>query len=81
CPQLIFNACGPDPMANVEQLAWTAPIMAAYRAGLGRDLDALAAAHPSIEVETMPDAAHYLVFTHADAVADRIARFVSTLPD
>lgn len=80
CPQLIFNATGPDPMlTNVEALAWAAPLMAAYRTGLARDLAALAAAHPNVEIETVPDAAHYLIFTHADLVADRITRFVSTL--
>jgi pimeloyl-ACP methyl ester carboxylesterase len=81
CPQLVFNATAPDPMVNnVEALAWAAPLMAAYRAGLERDFAALATAHPSVEIETMPDAAHYLIVTHADAVADRIARFVSALP-
>ena len=81
CPQLIFNAMGPHPLANVEGFEWMNGVMAAYRAGLARDFAELSAAHPSIEIETMPDASHWLIFGDADAVAERITRFVSTLPN
>ncbi len=75
CPLLVFNAVADDPLTNIEGNEWIGPFMGAYRRGLGRDLASLAATHPNVEVETI-DAAHYLIFSHADAVAGRIARFV-----
>ena len=80
CPALVFNAIGPDPMSNIEGNEWLRPFMQAYRHGLARDLGALAAAQPGFAVETI-EATHYLIFGEADAVAERIRAFVSTLPD
>lgn len=73
-PLLIFNAHGPDPLANLEGMAWYGDVMAAYRCGLGRDLDALAAANPSIQIAPI-EAPHFLVVTHPEEVAQRMIRF------
>lgn len=78
CPQLIFNAMGPHPMAGQDGWDWIEPVMAAYRAGLARDFAALAASHPSVEIATLPDATHWLIFGDADVVATHIATFISS---
>jgi pimeloyl-ACP methyl ester carboxylesterase len=78
CPLLVFNAVGDDPLTNIEGNEWIGDFMGAYRRGLGRDLAALASAHPNVEIETI-QAAHYLIFSHADEVAARVARFVESL--
>jgi pimeloyl-ACP methyl ester carboxylesterase len=80
CPALVYNAVGPDPLTNLEGNEWLLPFMQSYRKGLGLDLAALAASQPGFEVETI-DATHYLIFGAADAVAERIRRFVATLPN
>jgi pimeloyl-ACP methyl ester carboxylesterase len=73
-PLLVFNAYGHDQLADLEGMAWYGDVMAAYRRGLGRDLDALATEHPSIEIAHL-EAAHFLVVTHPKEVAERIIQF------
>jgi pimeloyl-ACP methyl ester carboxylesterase len=75
CPLLVFNAVGDDPLTNIEGNEWIAGFMRSYRQGVARDLAALVAANPNVEVETI-EATHYLIFGHADAVAERVKRFV-----
>ena len=77
-PLQIFNAYGPDPMAmSVDGMEWYGDVMAAYRKGLGRDLDALAASRPSITV-THIDSAHFLIVTHPAEVAAAMIAFAAT---
>jgi pimeloyl-ACP methyl ester carboxylesterase len=78
CPLLIFNAHGPEPIGTLPEMEWVAELMAAYRFGLGADLDALAARRPNVEVAHV-EATHYLIFGEAQFVADTIKEFVTRL--
>ena len=76
-PLQIFNAYGPDPMAtSVEGMEWYGDVMAAYRKGLARDLDALAAEKPTVTV-TPIDAAHFLIISHPSEVAAAMIEFAN----
>jgi pimeloyl-ACP methyl ester carboxylesterase len=75
-PLQIFNAYGPDPLAALEGMEFYGDVMAAYRRGLGRDLEALAGAHPSIQIAPI-DAPHFLVVTHPAEVAAAMIQFGS----
>ncbi len=76
CPLLIFNAHGDDPIGGLPGMEWVAELMRAYRTGLGRDLDALAAEHDNVEIAHI-EATHYLIYGEADYVAERITKFVA----
>jgi pimeloyl-ACP methyl ester carboxylesterase len=78
CPLLIFNAHGPEPIGGLPGMEWVGELMAAYRAGLSVDLDALAARRPNIEIAHV-DATHYLIFGEAQFVADQIVDFAARL--
>lgn len=76
CPLLVFNATAPETRRSRRLLAGDGiGMVAVLRQGLARDLAALAAEHPSVEVATV-DATHMLIRTHPDLVAQRITSFV-----
>jgi len=73
CPLLIFSCTKPQRFLP-DQLN---QMMAAYRRGLGRALDEIAAAHPNVEISTHEDIDHNsIVGKHAPIVADVMRRFV-----
>ena len=74
CPLLIFNAHGDDPIGSLPDMEWVGELMRAYRSGLGADLDALATTREDIEIAHV-EATHYLIFSHADEVVERIGEF------
>ena len=78
CPLLIFNAHGPEPIGTLPDMGWVGELFAAYRTGLGADLDALAARRPEVEIAHV-EATHYLIFGEAQFVANRIKDFVARL--
>lgn len=78
CPLLIFNAYGDDPIGGLPGMEWVAELLRAYRTGLSVDLDALAAQRPNVRIAPV-DATHYLIFSHADFVAEQIAEFARSL--
>lgn len=66
---LIVSGTEPDPGADPQ-------LMAAYRIGLRRDLEQLAAAHPNVTVEFVAGG-HGLLFEHPDDLAGRLRAFLS----
>ena len=78
CPLLVFNAVATEERRLMR--AWAGEgvaLAAAYRAGLVRDLDTLAAERPRTEVATV-DATHMLIRTHPELVAQRITEFLQS---
>lgn len=76
CPLLVFNAVATEERRVMRLWAGEGVVLAsAYREGLVRDLDVLAAERPRTEVATV-DASHMLIRTHTELVARRIATFL-----
>ena len=76
CPLLVFNATGPDERRLVRIIAGTRglSLARAHREGIGRDLATVAADRPLLEIADV-HAAHMLIRTHPQLVADRITDF------
>jgi pimeloyl-ACP methyl ester carboxylesterase len=78
CPLLLFNANKPQEAPGLMKLVIGkgVPLIRAYRLGLARDLDALAARKPNVRVVTEP-LTHMLITTHPDVVARHIKDFLT----
>jgi pimeloyl-ACP methyl ester carboxylesterase len=75
CPSLAFNAVGPASATSARLLGpEVVRLQRSHRAGLRRDLAALAEARPDVMVAEV-DAGHQLIATHPDAVAAGISAF------
>jgi pimeloyl-ACP methyl ester carboxylesterase len=81
CPLLIV--LGPhQPTGGPPELAGMAAVMQAYRRGIKKALDALAAEVPTLSVVELPDADHNsLVARHAPEVAATISGFLGAMSD
>src|SRR5215472_9794702 len=69
CPVLVVAGTEPEPGADQE-------LMAAYRAGLRRDLERLAVGYPNVTVEFIKGG-HGLLFEHPEDLANRIEAFLN----
>src|SRR5215471_2515385 len=69
CPVLLVAGTEPDPGPDQE-------LMAAYRAGLRRDLERLAVGYPNVTVEFIKGG-HGLIFEHPEDLANRIEAFLN----
>ena len=75
-PLLVFNAVATEDRRVMRMWAGQGVLLAeAYRMGLVRDLEVLAAERPQTEVVTV-DAGHMLIRTHPELVAQRITGFL-----
>lgn len=72
-PLLIYNCTRPGgDGGGIENFA---EMSAAYRRGLARNLAAIAAEKPNVEIETV-DATHLLTFEIPDRIGDRVREFL-----
>jgi len=77
CPLLIFNATQPEQRRTMKILAGSGlALTRAYRAGLSRDLAALADGNELIDVVEV-DATHMLIRTHPELVARHLHSFLN----
>ena len=80
CPLLVFNATAPEDRRSRKLLVGKGrELVQAYREGLRRDLGALAADNPMVEVVEV-DATHMLITTHPELVAGHITAFMQARP-
>lgn len=80
CPLLVFNATAPEDRRPMKLLGGKGlALVGAYRQGLGRDLAALAADDPAVEVVEL-DATHMLIRTHPEPVGRHITAFLQPRP-
>jgi pimeloyl-ACP methyl ester carboxylesterase len=77
CPVLVFNAIGKDRGVETLGVSWWTDFARAYRDMVSNRLAAIAAENTHVSVETV-DATHYVMVSHANAVADRIQTFLSS---
>jgi pimeloyl-ACP methyl ester carboxylesterase len=79
-PLLLYNATKPDAwmLAAPPEMNWLPEFIAAYRAGLERDLAALAERKPTIQLINLP-ATHALIFEQPQLIGEQITRFLSGL--
>jgi pimeloyl-ACP methyl ester carboxylesterase len=78
CPVLVFNAVGKDRGDDTLGVSWWSDFARAYREMVSKRLAAVAAENSHVSVETV-DATHYVMVSHAKAVADRIQTFLSSV--
>jgi pimeloyl-ACP methyl ester carboxylesterase len=76
-PFLIYNCIAEEAVAVLSDLPQGKSLIAAYRRGLGRDLDALSQLSPNVCVRTV-DTGHMLVLTMPEILVGEIHRFVAT---
>jgi len=74
CPLLLFNVDESQGTAGAGPL-WIGELMAAFRKGQARDLQALAASQANVRLETMK-ATHALLFEQVDAIAEIVCEFL-----
>jgi pimeloyl-ACP methyl ester carboxylesterase len=74
CPLLLVNAVPADP-ASMPGPPWLGELMAAFRKGQTRDLEALAAKRPNVKLVTVTGS-HGLLFEQPETIAEVTLHFL-----